>query len=254
MREMRRAAALALIFTAAGAAAAAEAAPRSRADCLASVSVDPRAPSDPELYDYAACSELVTGRAGLCDRFQGGPASRDKPDQKYEVVRADGRVHHESLYGVCVSRAAAYRFLALLIDGAPDERLRPQLKLMLYGEDVPLEDVLRTYVGAYRTGSLTGLARPDLARLGFFNHVLGADACRSVALSNMRRECLKKAAAVDAYRSKDASLCQENDFLCKALLLGPGVCKEIEDRVAERFCAQAPTPSPVELAPAVHRQ
>jgi hypothetical protein len=242
-----------LILAAAGAGAAAEPRPSPRADCLASVFVDPRAPTDPELYDYAACSELVTGRAGLCDRFQGGPASRDKPDQKYEVVRADGRVHHESLYGVCVSRAAAYRFLALLIDGASDDRLRPQLKLMLYGEDVPLEDVLRTYVGAYRTGSLSGLARPDLARLGFFNHVLGADSCRSVTLSNMRRECLKKAAVVDAYRSKDASRCQENDFLCKALLLGPGVCREIEDRVVARFCAKALAPPPVEVTPAAPR-
>jgi hypothetical protein len=244
-----RAAASALLLAAAGASAA-ETPRSSRADCLASIRVDPRAPTDPELYDDAACSELATGRAGLCDRFQGGPASRDKPDQKYEVVRADGRVHRESLYGVCVSRAAAYRFLALLVDGAPDERLRPQLKLMLYGEDVPLEDVLRTYVGAYRTGSLSGLARPDLARVGFFNHVLGADACRGVKLSNMRRECLKKAAVIDAYRSKDASRCQENDFLCRALILGPGVCREIEDRIAARFCAKAAPAPPVELAPA----
>ena len=250
---MRRAGVLAAFFAFAGPAAAAEPESPLRADCLASIASDSRAPTDPELYDYSACLELVTGRVGLCDRFQGGPASRDRPDQKYEVVRADGRVHHESLYGVCVSRAAAYRFLALLIDGAPDAQLRPQLSLMLYGEDVPLEDVLRTYVGAYRTGSLEGLARPDLVRVGFFNHVLGPKSCRDVSLSNMRRECLKKAAVVDAYRSKDASRCQEKDFLCKALLLGPGVCREIEDRVVARFCDAASKLPPVKLAPAAPR-
>jgi hypothetical protein len=243
----------AAVLAVAAAAAAAAPEPAWRAACLASAAAHPRAPADPELYDYAACSELVTGRAGLCDRFPGGPGSKDKPGQTYEVVRADGLVHHETLYGVCVSRAAGYRFLALLVDGAPEEQLRPQLRLMLYGEDVPLEDVLRTYVGAYRTGSLTGLARPDLVSVGFFNHVLGLDSCRSVSLSNMRRECLKKAAALDAYRSKDVSRCRDGDFLCKALVLGPDVCGEIEDRIVRRFCGAPAQPAPVGPAPAARR-
>lgn len=252
MTAMRRASLLVALMASSRAAIASDPADSARrAACRASVTADKllAAPNDPELYDYASCSELVTGRAGLCDAFPGGPKSAAKAPLEHEVIAADGTVKRETTYGTCYSRAAAYRFLSLLVSGASDKELRPQMKLLLYGENLPVDEVLRTYTGAYRGQTLEGLARPDLARVGFFHHVLGAKACASVKPAGLKRECYKKAAALAAIRAKDAARCQEGDFLCRALLTGPGVCQEIGDRIVGRFCDGRKDLPPVKLAP-----
>ena len=249
---MRRASLIVAIIAAASPAAAADPAETAkRVACRASVTADKllKSPNDPALFDYAACSELVTGRAGLCDTFPGGPKSAAKAPHEHEVVGSDGKVKKETTYGICVSRAAAYRFLSSLVAGASDDKLRPQMKLLLYGENLPVDEVLRTYVGAYRTQSLEGLARPDLARRGFFNHVLGAKACETVKPAGLKRECFHKAAALEAIKSKNAGRCSEGDFLCRALLTGPGVCKEIGDGIVVRFCDGRKDMPPVKLVP-----
>lgn len=212
--------------------------PSGGGSCLASTTPESllRDPADPRLYDYAACSELTTGRTDLCDAFPGGPLSSAKPLRGQTIVRADGSLGRETLYGVCVSRAAAYRLLALLASGAPDAEMIPQMRLLLYGEDIPAAEVLRAYVEVYRNGRLDGTSRPDLARIGFFNHVLGKEACRKVELNHLRRECRRKAAALEAFRAKDPGLCLEGDFLCRALLLGPEVCRRIGDPIVRDHC------------------
>ena len=209
------------------------------AACQASVTPESllRHPTDPELYDYAACSELISGRTDLCDAFPGGPASGEAADLRHEVVRSDGKVHLDSLYGVCYSRAAAYRLLSLLVKGgASDDALRAQMKLLLHDEDLPVDEILRTYVQVFKTGSLAGVTRPDLARIGFFNHLVGRAACAEVSLDGLRRECVRKAAALEALRAKDASKCLAGDFLCEALLSGKEVCRKMGRRIVRRVC------------------
>jgi hypothetical protein len=242
---------LSLLLAAIPAAAGDPAEAAKRAACLKSMTADKllSAPADAELYDYAACSELVTGRAGLCDAFPGGPKSAAPAKFDNEVVGSDGKVKKETLYDVCVSRAAGYKALTLLAAGATDEELRPQVKLLLHGESEPVDEVLRTYAGAYRTQSLEGLARPDLARRGFFNHVLGPKACAKVTPPGLRRECFKKAMTLEAIKAKDAERCQEGDFLCRAAIQGAGVCKAIGDRVVSRFCGGRSELPPVKLKP-----
>lgn len=196
-------------------------------------------PTDPELYDYAACVELITGRTDLCDAFPGGPASAEPADPQHEVVRSDGKVHLDSLYGVCYSRAAAYRLLALLVKGgAADDALRAQMKLLLHDEELPVDEILSAYVQVFKSRSLAAAARTDLARVGFFNHLVGRAACAQISLSGLRRECSKKAATLEALRAKDASKCLAGDILCEALLSGKEVCRKIGLRIVRRVCDQ----------------
>jgi hypothetical protein len=211
-------------------------------DCLKSVTADEllKNPEDPELSYYASCVELVTGRAGLCDAFPGGPASKRPAKKEYEVVRADGRLRRDDSYGACVSRAAAYRILALLSDGAGRDRLLPQMRLLLHGESVPPEQALDAYLRIFKTGTLAGAPRQDLVKVGFFHHVLGARACRDVASPELRQECLEKAAALSAYKRKKPSECLKGDLLCRALLGGAPVCREWGERIVARRCAAPP--------------
>lgn len=243
MRARSWAAALAVLLACAGGTAAA---PADQEACLAANNPAAllKAPSDPELYDYVACTELATGRTHLCDYFPGGPRSKADPARSYTVVRADGRTHDETLYGVCVSRAAGHRFLQLLVAGAPESELLPQMRRMLYGEDVPAEQVVRAMVHAWRTQSLKDSPRPELARLGFFDHLLGKEACRKLREGKIRQECFLKAAAIEAIRAKDASRCLTDDFLCRELVQGPAVCGEIAERIAGRRCVEAPASPP----------
>ncbi|HEX4046417.1 MAG TPA: hypothetical protein VH309_01205 [Elusimicrobiota bacterium] len=242
-----------LCACAAGARAAAEAAdlaslsPRAKRElCLREITPESMiahqfgAQTRQGLYDYATCTELVSGKPSLCGFFPGGPrvqAPLSPALRLYTEVGGDRKIHRVFEYDVCDSRSAGYLLLAGLVSGKPRETLLPYARRMLNGEkSTKPEELLEVSSEVYHSRALAAGALPKLVRAGFFNYLLGRRACAGVRLARLRRECEWKGAAVDALRAGRPELCAARDLMCRALFAGESVCRETGRDAVRLFC------------------
>jgi hypothetical protein len=195
------------------------------------------------LYDYATCMEVVSKDDDLCDYFPGGPKPRGKlskegaPEKKYTYVKSDGKIHFTYEYGVCTSRAAGYLLLKALVEDRPLEELVPYARRMLYGEKgISPEDFAEAARAIYKSGRQEWPKHPEIAKRGYFNYLLGDEACGLVALKKLQGECRMKAAALAALKAGDPARCQKYDLMCEALFKGEKSCEEPGRAAVKSFC------------------
>jgi len=202
-------------------------------------------PADNEngaLFDYATCAQL-TGGAGtsLCPYLPGGPESKiplSEAPRTYSYVDSKGRVELESEYEICATKAPGYAFLGGVLRGAPRSELVPLMRTLMKGAtELTAEDGVDGALEIYQKGRVETARIPKaVLNVGFFHFLAGVKACSHVKIAKVRGECVAKARALEALKTRDARRCAEGDVMCRTLVAGEPACREVGLEAVRRFC------------------
>lgn len=193
------------------------------------------------LMEYASCRELVERKPGLCQYLPGGQTARGDAGARrdFEFVGSDGNEHDDYEFGICDSRSAGYAVLPLLVSHAPPQALLPFARRMLEGEtSVTPQALVDDLEAVYSSGDPAKAKIAGARRAGLFDHLAGRAACRRARSGHVRRECERKAVAIEALKAGDVSRCVADDALCRALFAGDAACAPAGQYAVSTFCAK----------------
>jgi len=179
------------------------------------------------LAEYFTCRAGAEKDDGICQRLPTG-------------LRFSQR-QTDTLPGRCFGAYARMRLSEGLVANRKRAEMLPWAKIMVGIEKVSPDEFLDLVLMVYREGRIPteGLKNETLAqgvKDGYFNFLIGKEACGKVTRKDLEVVCLREASALEAVKLNSPERCPSELPACRGRLQGEAGCQEFRRSLVKTYC------------------